>query len=322
MDLTIITKQEKRREGLFGIEKIMLCYWILTTLLIFLLGNELVEREQMLIERLCILVGTVATFALYNWLPSRFTSTLRILFQMALLSYWYPDTYQFNCLFGNLDCYFAGIEQLLFNCQPAVEFSKLFSSYFWCELFNLGYFSYFPMIGTVALYALFAKYHKFEKTTFIILCSFLLYYIIYVFIPVAGPQYYFNAIGLNNVDTCNFYHVGTWFKDHTEMLPAPGHGGFFQHLIEIAHEGERPTAAFPSSHVGISTILMILAYKLNRKLMIGLLPFYILLCLSTVYIQAHYAIDVIAGWLSAILVYKLSHQLYYSKLFYPYDPNK
>lgn len=76
-------------------------------------------------------------------------------------------------------------------------------------------------------------------------------------------------------------------------------------MVADAHAaGERPTAAFPSSHVGVSTILMLLVWSSkNRKLLLFLLPFYVLLCLSTVYIYAHYAIDVLAGWVSALLLY-------------------
>ena len=78
----------------------------------------------------------------------------------------------------------------------------------------------------------------------------------------------------------------------------------------------RPTAAFPSSHVGISTILMILSWRTSRRLFFVLTPFYVLLCGATVYIQAHYLIDAIAGLLTAPLFYKWSHKLYYTKFFH------
>jgi len=42
----------------------------------------------------------------------------------------------------------------------------------------------------------------------------------------------------------------------------------------------------------------------------GMFPFYLLLCGATVYIQAHYLIDSIAGFFSAFLVYWLSSTLY------------
>ena len=96
------------------------------------------------------------------------------------------------------------------------------------------------------------------------------------------------------------------------LLPGPGfEKGLFYQLVEASQEvGERPTAAFPSSHVGISTISMIMAYRVNRKLCWFLMPFYVLLCCATVYIQAHYLIDVFAGWISAIGIYILATWMY------------
>ena len=89
-------------------------------------------------------------------------------------------------------------------------------------------------------------------------------------------------------------------------MAAPGcSDGFFYYLLEVTHDaGERPTAAFPSSHVGVTTIVMLLALRTrSRRLIFSLLPFYILLCLSTVYILAHYAIDAIAGLIVGVFLY-------------------
>ncbi|EJX07183.1 Phosphatidic acid phosphatase type 2/haloperoxidase [gut metagenome] len=81
-------------------------------------------------------------------------------------------------------------------------------------------------------------------------------------------------------------------------------------IVMTQASGERPTAAFPSSHVGISTILMFLLYRDNRRLLWIALPFYIFLCCATVYIQAHYLVDVFGGFLSAIVIYTLTSRLY------------
>lgn len=125
------------------------------------------------------------------------------------------------------------------------------------------------------------------------------------FVPVAGPQFYFPAIGDANVAQGVFPSIGDYFHHHQELLPGPGYEhGFFYSLVEGSQQvGERPTAAFPSSHVGISTILMIMAWRGSRRLFACLLPFYLLLCGATVYIQAHYLIDAIAGFVSAFGLY-------------------
>ena len=212
---------------------------------------------------------------------------------------------------------FAAVEQTVFGCQPALLFSENFNGIFWSEIFNLGYFSYYPMIFFVVLWTFFKHYKYFEKTTFIIICSFFIYYLIFLFLPVAGPQYYFQAVGIDDIRNGIFPAVEYYFRYHTEMLPKVQTGGLFQHLVELAQKGgECPTAAFPSSHVGISTILLILTYKVKPKAVRGLLPFYLLLCFSTVYIQAHYLVDVLAGLVTTPIVYKVSHKIYYTHTFH------
>jgi membrane-associated phospholipid phosphatase len=99
-----------------------------------------------------------------------------------------------------------------------------------------------------------------------------------------------------------------YFMTMREALPTPGNpdGLFYQMVVDAHAAGERPTAAFPSSHVGVTTVLMMLALRTRcRWLVFTMLPFYILMCLSTVYIYAHYAIDVIAGLITGVTLYYL-----------------
>jgi membrane-associated phospholipid phosphatase len=91
--------------------------------------------------------------------------------------------------------------------------------------------------------------------------------------------------------------------------------GIFSQLVIGAQEvGERPTAAFPSSHVGMSTITMMLAWGIpnmkGRWLFWLMMPLYLLLCCATVYIKAHYLVDSIAGLITAVLLYYLTSWLY------------
>lgn len=293
-------------------ERISLIYNAITTLLIVLLYGRMDHPGLMLIERAGIVAVTFVLIYLYQKYPCRLSAFVRMVVQMSFLAYWYPDTFEFNRLFPNLDYFFASAEQFLFDCQPAVEFSKLFPSIWFSEPFNMGYFAYYPMIAVVAIYYFVFRFDLFEKASFVIVTSFFIYYLIYIFVPVAGPQFYFPAIGMDNVATQNFLAIGDYFNDNAILLPGPNfEQGLFFDLVEASQEvGERPTAAFPSSHVGISTILMIMAWRVNKKLCYGLTPFYILLCCATVYIQAHYLIDVLAGWCSAVCIYIAATWMY------------
>ena len=305
-------KRVESSKGLFAVERISLIYNAITTILIVLLYSRMDHPGMMLLERAGIVAITFGLIYLYQKYPCRLSAFVRMVVQMSFLAYWYPDTFEFNRLFPNLDCFFASAEQWIFNCQPSVEFSKLCPDIWFSEPFNMGYFAYYPLIAIVAIYYFVFKFEWFEKASFVIVTSFFLYYLIYIFVPVAGPQFYFPAIGMDNVEACNFLSIGDYFNHNAILLPGPNfEQGLFFDLVEASQEvGERPTAAFPSSHVGISTILMIMAWRVNKKLCYGLTPFYVLLCCATVYIQAHYLIDVFAGWMSAVAIYILSTWMY------------
>lgn len=300
------------KTGLLLIEKLALCYSALTTLLILLLWKEMSHPWEMILNRVLILGGTLAFLFLYRNLSYKGIKFARITYQMVLLNYWYPETYDFNCHFNNLDHLFAHLEQSLFHCQPSLLFGKMFPQTLFSEAFNMGYFAYYPMIVVVMVFFFIYRYQEYEKASFIVMCSFFIYYVIYILVPVAGPQYYFQAIGYEWAKIGKFPELGTYFKFHTDMYPAPGdQTGFFFGLVKNAQDmGEHPTAAFPSSHVGVTTILLILAFKESRKLGFCLLPIALLLYGATVYIQAHYLVDAIAGFITAFPVYFLTQYLY------------
>ncbi|MBR1388698.1 MAG: phosphatase PAP2 family protein [Prevotella sp.] len=310
--------EKKPRKGLLAVEWIIMGYLLLTLLLMLFCYTKIQNPESMLWGRFRIVVTTLALWAVYRMIPCRFTHFCRIGFQMALLSWWYPDTYELNRVFPNLDHLFAGYEQWLFGCQPALLFSQMVSHPIFSELMHMGYAAYFPMIALITLFYFFCRYQEFDRTVFIILTSFFIYYVIFVLLPVTGPQYYYLAAGIDNIAHGIFPNMHDYFQTHSEALPIPGYSdGFFYQCVASAHEtGERPTAAFPSSHVGVTTILMILAWRShNRKLFFGMLPFFVLMCFATVYIQAHYAVDVIGGWVSAIIIYFGLSQLWKLRIF-------
>jgi len=168
----------------------------------------------------------------------------------------------------------------------------------------------FMMIG-VMLYCLYARFDKSERYMFIFLGVFFLYYLIFELLPVAGPYYYFKAIGVEAARQGIYPDLGNYFASHNELIHAEVRGLFSQLVHDIQIAGENPVGAFPSSHVGMSTVTMIVAWKTrNRWLFWCLTPFYLLLCIATVYIMAHYLIDSIAGFITACLFYWFMDMLY------------
>ncbi len=298
--------EKNPKKGLMALEWATLAYMALTVVTMLFTYTKLVNPESMIWGRIRVLVITGALWAVYRMVPCRMTRMTRVLAQMSLLAWWYPDTYEINRLFPNLDHLFAGWEQQIFGCQPALLFAKALPWPIVSELMDMGYFMYYPMIAIVVYFYFFRRYQEFERISFVVLASFFLYYIAFIFIPVAGPTFYYDAVGVQEIAKGIFPALGDYFNTHTSCLPTPGYtDGIFYHLVEDAKAaGERPTAAFPSSHVSVSTICMLLAWHTkNRKLVYGLLPFYIFLCMATVYIQAHYLIDAVAGLVTGVFVY-------------------
>lgn len=299
------------RPKLLPVERVTLAYTLFTSLLILLLWRDMADPLRLLTGRALVVAGMALMYLINCLRPCRPTLLLRHLYPLTLLGYWYPDTYEFCQLFPNLDHHFAAADAWLFGCQPAVSFSQCVPQKLWSELFHLGYFAYYPLIALTVLSPLFGHRERFARTAYIVLACFFLYYAVYLFLPVAGPQYYFHAVGQDLILQGHYPQLGDYFRYHTELAPGPGPSGFFHDLVEATQaSGERPTAAFPSSHVGMSTVLLILLWNDRRWLCLAALPFYVLLCCATVYIQAHYLVDVLGGWLSAVLFYLLTARLW------------
>lgn len=305
-------KREKLEVRFLAVEKLNILYNLLTTLLIIIFFNRLNDPREMLMGRFIIAAATFVVIYAYTQYPSKAIRLVRIVSQMCLLSYWYPDTFEFNRIFPNLDHLFATLELDIFACQPALLFDQACSSLFWREAFNMGYWLYYPMIALVSFFYFFRRPKDVERCTFVIMSSFFLYYLIYIFLPVAGPQFYFPVIGDELAVAGPYPEIGDYFNLNPEITIAQeGKGGLFTELVGVAQSsGERPTAAFPSSHIGITVILVMLAFRAKRLLAYMLFPIFVLLCCATVYIKAHYLVDAIAGLISGTLFYCLTSWVY------------
>ena len=305
-------KREEQQVRFLAVEKLNIIYNLLTTLLIIVFFNRLHDPQGMLMGRFVIAFATFAVIYLYTKLPCKAMRFLRLVAQVALLSYWYPDTFEFNRIFPNLDHLFAAMDMNLFGCQPSLVFDQLCSGILWREAFNMGYWLYYPMIITVSLFYFFCRPKEVERCTFVIMASFFIFYLIYIFLPVAGPQFYFPVIGEELAAVGPYPEIGNYFDLHPEIsIAQEGKGALFTELVGMAQStGERPTAAFPSSHIGVSTVLMLLAFRAKKSLAAIMFPVYVLLCCATVYIKAHYLVDAIAGLATGVIFYFATMWLY------------
>ena len=116
--------EKKPLKGLLAVEWAMMAYLLFTLVLTFFLYTKMSQPQAMVFGRLRVVAMTAALWLVYRVFPCRLTRLIRIAAQLALLAWWYPDTYEFNRLFPNLDHVFARWEQDWFGMQPALLFSK------------------------------------------------------------------------------------------------------------------------------------------------------------------------------------------------------
>lgn len=214
-------KRVESRKGLFAVEKITLIYNLLTSILILFMFQRMDHPLHMLWDRAVIAAMTFLLMYLYRLAPCKFSAFVRIAIQMSLLSYWYPDTFEFNRVFPNLDHLFATAEQWMFGGQPAVWFCHAFPQMWVSEPFNMGYFAYYPMILVVTLFYFIYRFDLFEKMSFVLVTCFFIYYLIYIFVPVAGPQFYFPAIGMDSVRRVSFLPLAIISITIRSCFPVP-----------------------------------------------------------------------------------------------------
>jgi membrane-associated phospholipid phosphatase len=279
--------------------------------MIFCEFGSLSSPLSMLLARGIILASMSVAYLLHRRWPSKFTVLLRIAIPFLCLIYWYPETYSFCSIFDYQDHVFAHIDYSIFGCQPSLEFSRVLDSTFWMEFFSMGYYSYYFMMIAMILFYFIARYDDLQRASFVFLASFFLFYLVFDFLPVAGPQYYYCANGVEMGGTAYFPEMGDYFRTHRDILPLDVRGLFSQLVLDVQEQGENPTAAFPSSHVGMSLVTVLLARQARNRWLFWILCFlFVVLFFATVYLKAHYAIDSLAGLVFGFLFFWITDRLF------------
>lgn len=273
------------------IDFLFLGFLLITTILLVCSWNQTENVVDLLTTRGIIFVVSLGFIFLNPIVKSASFNLFRNIYPVLFAGYFYTETVHYNKLFfDNLDWIFIQMDQWLFGFQPSLEFSNYFSSSWFAELMYFGYFSfYFIILGFIFIMYLKRK-SLFIENTYKLAFSLLFFYFIFALFPSAGPQFYFDA---------------------TERT-VPTNGYIFQQIMHAIQDGaEQPTGAFPSSHVGVTIVILLLAKKTLPLFFKICVPLTILLILSTVYIKAHYAVDAIFGLLIAPIILYLADFMYH-----------
>ncbi len=264
--------------------------FIIITGVIIVLGKEKTEYFSMLVSaRITALLIIFILIKLSTNNNNKLALFLWHFYPLLFMAYFYGETGYYNNTFSpDLDEIFIQLENSIFGSQPSLWFSLKYNSLWFNKLMFFSYFSFYLIIIIFPIILFFKKNTEFEKSFFIIIFSSYTYYLFFALFPVVGPQFYFPV---EQVEISQPFFWGEIIK-------------FIQDI------GETPTGAFPSSHVGLSWIILLISVKTFKKLSLLIFPFALLICFSTVYIKAHYVVDVIGGLISAPILYLLGDKIY------------
>jgi membrane-associated phospholipid phosphatase len=284
-------------------------YTALVAVLILFLHNGTVPDWQGLLAIHGLIL--VAIHWLIQWQarprPNRIIDFLRHFYPVLLYTFFFTETGRLNRMVFKeyLDPLAIHWDQVLFGFQPSVLFmDKL--PYLWVsEVFYASYFSYYVMIAGVGL-ALYLRdraqfFHYVSVVSFVFYCC----YLIYVFIPIIGPRVFFHEIGGYNLP--EVYQRLAPVDAYPESVRS---GPFFQIMAWIYRTFEAPGAAMPSSHVAVAWCTVFFSFRYLRPIRHVHCVMATLLTLSTIYCRYHYAVDVMAGLVTAAVLVPAGHALY------------
>jgi membrane-associated phospholipid phosphatase len=160
----------------------------------------------------------------------------------------------------------------------------------------LAYVSYYAIPIAVAVVARRRGPEAFERTAFVILLAFYASYVGYFLFPTSGPR--------------------VPPADEARLLG----GGVISDLAREFLRGAEKTRldAFPSGHTAVTLVCATAGARLAPRAAAAFAAWALAIVFSTVYIHVHYAVDVLAGALLAVVVVPTAGVL--SRAFAPLAP--
>jgi membrane-associated phospholipid phosphatase len=163
---------------------------------------------------------------------------------------------------------------------PTVWIEK-FINPFLTELMYIFYFLYFP-IPLILLGLMYknSSLKKIEEYIIVYLVCYYGAYLSYFIFPVHGPRFYL-------ADIQNVKLEGLYF---TSLITG---------VIDLVEKNKLD--CFPSLHTSILLVTLYLSYFYSKKLFYIYLPLAFGILISLIYCRYHYFIDIIAGFIWAVL---------------------
>ena len=273
---------------LWAVDKVILAYLVVTSLIIIVFNSRLPQAWWMLSLKAAGAVLIIVVAKKVDSLPG------------WIFRHWYPLFYvaasykEMNILIpgirrGTADAALARMDLAVLHVNPTVWIERLHLPIL-TEYLQIVYSCFIPALLLVALVLWRQRrMNEFRHYAFLISLGFLLSYIFYFLVPARGPRFLLGHLQqseLRGIWTFN------WFRALLDRL-------------EGTHYD-----CLPSGH----TLLTLLAWwntrRISRYFFYAFTIFTASQIFSTVYLRYHYAVDLLAGAVMALLLLAISRRLF------------
>ena len=181
------------------------------------------------------------------------------------------------------------IDQLIFGIQPSVWMQRImFRGLTDYLIICYSFFYFYPVIFALILY--FNKgYSNFRRLANSLILCFYIGFIGYILVPAIGPRY-------------------TIKEQYTKPLEASVVTNTLFTTLNRLETTKRD--CFPSLHNAITLLVLLFAFKYQRKFFFFSLPVASGLFLGTIYLRVHYFVDLLAGFILGLICFVLTADLY------------
>jgi membrane-associated phospholipid phosphatase len=256
-------------------------YLLTTAVLVVAFHQQLADWKPLVAAHL---LGSTLIYCL-RFLPRKLPGVVQFFrdwYPVMLLPLLYKEVEVFAAGFGNwgLTGILRELEVSLFAGHPSVYLSERFPWIPLSEYLHFCYFAYVLMVPAVAGYWYYTKQvPKFRELVFLVSVAMTVSYLFFALFPVDSPYYLADPLG------------------------KPLAGQVFYELVHfVSGQGGARGGAFPSSHVSVSTVVLLVVWYRDRRLAYLLAPIVAGIMVATVYGRFHYVLDVIAGLALAVTV--------------------
>jgi len=274
----LLTRLQRRTDGLTAV------YLLVTASLMVLFREE--------VDHLLLLISLHLTAAgLLLWLRSlsspsrRFWKFLHDWYPVMVFPLFYKEVEFLATAFGDwgLTEPIRSLEASLFQGHPSLYLSERWSWVPLSEYLHFCYFSFMVMLPVVGGYWYGrGQMLAFRELLFLVGVAFYGSYLFFILFPVDSPFYL------------------------ADPPQGPIADYFFYNLVhEISSRAGARGGAFPSTHVSASIIVLMVAWKRQRRLAYLLLPMVLGVIVATVYGRFHYVLDTIAGLALGVVITSL-----------------